>query len=108
MPRSSIAVSRVWLAHATHTGWDVAEAETDASVSATPGGYLQGRLEAEVGRILVPAHIGRVARVLGPDREVECGLKLCSLPSSLPWAASNSSMARRYLRACSAANASIG
>src|SRR5258707_11505781 len=102
-----------------------------------PGGHLQGRLEAEVGRILVPAHIGRVARVLGPDREMEqrisgpitaptasrmagwwtisstqvnrrCGLKLCPLVSSLPWAASNSSMARRYRRASSAANASIG
>src|SRR5438132_9193080 len=36
-----------------------------------PGGHLQGRLEAEVGRILVPAHIGRVASVLGPDREME-------------------------------------
>src|SRR5438046_7321391 len=36
-----------------------------------PGGHLQGRLDAEVGRILVPAHIGRVASVLGPDREME-------------------------------------
>src|SRR2546422_1865663 len=36
-----------------------------------PGGHLQGRLEAEVGGILVPAHIGRVASVLGPDREME-------------------------------------
>src|SRR5882724_675261 len=36
-----------------------------------PGGHLPGRLEAEIGRILVPAHIGRVARVLGPNREME-------------------------------------
>src|SRR6059036_2019772 len=36
-----------------------------------PGGHLQGRLEAEVGPILVPAHIGWVARVLRPDREME-------------------------------------
>ena len=36
-----------------------------------PGGHLQRRLEAEVGRILVPAHVGPVAGVLGPDREME-------------------------------------
>ena len=36
-----------------------------------PGGHLHRRLEAEIGRVLVPAHIGRVARVLGPDREMK-------------------------------------
>jgi len=46
-------------------------ASIEASVSATQAVTCRGRLEAEVGRILVPAHIGRVASVLGPDREME-------------------------------------
>src|SRR5476651_103940 len=36
-----------------------------------PGRDVACRLEREVGRVLVPAHIGAGARVLGPDAEME-------------------------------------
>ena len=36
-----------------------------------PGGDMAHRIEREVGRVLVPAHIGAGAGILGPDREME-------------------------------------
>ena len=37
-------------------------ASIEASVS-NPGGHTPGRLEAEVGRVPVPTHIGRIVRL---------------------------------------------
>ena len=36
-----------------------------------PGGDVADRIEREIGRVLVPAHIGAGAGILRPDREME-------------------------------------